>query len=97
MIPDDMLLLVIAAVFFILALAVDIYIGVEVVRILREIIAQMMEGPFYGPGVPGEGELSGGGFAGGRAIMPFRDRETVRRLIKHFEAERAEPPSREEE
>lgn len=95
MILDDVVLLAIAAVFFILALAVDIYIGVEVIRILREIIAQMVEGPSYGSGVPGG--LSGSGFVGGRMIMPFRDRETIRRLIKHFEAERTEPSSRGEE
>lgn len=92
MILENSLLLALGAFLTLLALVVAVMIGMEVVRLIREI--------FAGPGEPArrpteqraaESKTSlseTGPLASPERVQAFRDRETVERLIDHFEGER---------
>jgi hypothetical protein len=87
MIVENVVLLIVAGAFTVLALVLGFYVAVEVTRIVREITTQAAEGTARTPdgsetsdwhrtGSPGEEE---------HPFTPYRNREVVERLITHFE------------
>jgi hypothetical protein len=90
MIVENVVLLIVAGVFTVLALVLGFAAAVEVTRIVREIATQAAEGTARTPdgsetsdwrraGSPGEGA------EGEHPFTPYRNREVVERLITHFE------------
>lgn len=92
MIFDDLILLLGAGIFSLLALVMNFYIGLEVVRLVQEVFS-------YSPGSMRRRSLAGNGYSeegrllqtedsrDDQRIAPFKDRDTVERLISHFEAD----------
>lgn|SRR5574341_198133 len=95
MLLDNVVMLLVAGVFSMLALLVDFYIVVEIIRLVREFFAQLSEGSrAWAAQAEGQRAVQAAvGFEGGRTITPFEDRDTVERLIDHFEEEEAETVS----
>jgi len=78
---DQILLIVTSGVLTVLAMVASYFLGSEVLRALRDLLTARKR-------VLNEGDLSDGPI---RQITPFRDRETVQRIIEHFEDEEAPP------
>ena len=84
MILDNILLLVVAGVFSMLALVVNFYIGVEVIHLIREAFAQFTDGSRRRR-TSSKSDDHQVGVKVDRTITPFQDRGTVERLIGHLQ------------
>lgn len=97
MIVENVLVLVIAGIFSMLALILTFFIGVEIVRLFREIFEQGQANRAYNAQLRAAASTSTPASKGdGPSINPFQDRDTVERLITHFEDGQGVPAAEEE-
>ena len=85
---DNVVIIIFAAVFVVIAIAVNFYIGIEVVQLIREVFGHMSEDARSRKMTASRNRKVEQ--PPGRQIEPFQDRETVERIINHLEEETAE-------
>jgi hypothetical protein len=87
MIVGNVVLLIVAGAFTVLALVLGFYVAVEVTRIVREITTQAAEESARTPDGSGTSDWHRTGSPGEEEhpFTPYRNREVVERLITHFE------------